>query len=175
MTARPRWRTATAAGVALVMGLVLTGCSAAADENGPAAPDLTVDGAFMPQPVSDTAAGFLTIRNGGSAADRLTSITSPLSDDVTMHESKDQRMRKVDGFDVPADGTLALERGGNHLMFMKIKKRPVRGETVTVELRFETSDPLRVELPVKEATYNPATASPTESGPGSGETGHSGH
>lgn len=142
---------AAAGVIAFGTALALTGCSTGTDQ-----PELTVDGAFMPQPVSDMAAGFLTVHNSGSASDKLTSVTSTLSDDVTIHESKNQKMRQVKSFGIPADGQLNLERGGNHLMFMQLKERPKQGQKVAVELHFEKSDPIKVELPVKEPTYNPA-------------------
>ncbi|MFB7913748.1 copper chaperone PCu(A)C [Streptomyces sp. NPDC056061] len=143
-------RTALVGAAALVTGLTLAGCSSS-----DAAPELKVSGAFMPQPVGDMAAGFLVIENSGGAADRLTSVTSPLSDDVTIHETKNNVMRMVTSFDVPADGELNLERGGNHIMFMKLKQQPKQGEKVSVELHFEKADPIKVDLPVKETTYNP--------------------
>jgi copper(I)-binding protein len=146
-------RRSTLAGViALSVGLTaaLAGCSFDGK------PELKIDGAFMPQPVDDEmAAGFLTVHNSGGTADKLTAVTSALSDDVTIHESQNQKMQEVTAFDVPADGELDLERGGNHIMFMKLKQQPKQGEKVTVELRFEKSDPITVELPVKEPTYNP--------------------
>lgn len=134
---------------ALVSSLALAGCSSAGE------PELRVDGAFMPQPVSDMAAGFLTVVNDGGQADRLTSVTSDISDDVTIHETKDQKMREVAWFDIPADGSLDLERGGNHIMFMSLKQRPREGDKVSLELHFEKSDPITVDVPVKETTYNP--------------------
>ncbi|MER5463419.1 copper chaperone PCu(A)C [Streptomyces sp. NPDC002668] len=145
-------RSALAAVIALSAGLALAGCSSDSE------PELKVKGAFMPQPVDDDmAAGFLTVRNSGGTADKLTSVTSDLSDDITIHESKNQRMQEVKAFDIPADGELDLERGGNHIMFMKLKQKPKQGEKVTVELRFEKSGPIEVELPVKEPTYNPTS------------------
>ncbi|MEU9011997.1 copper chaperone PCu(A)C [Streptomyces sp. NPDC048479] len=144
-------RRSTLVGVmALSAGLALAGCSSDGE------PELKVNGAFMPQPVGDDmAAGFLTVHNSGGTADKLTSVTSDLSDDITIHESKDQRMQEVKTFDVPADGELNLERGGNHIMFMKLKQKPKQGEKVTLELRFEKSGAIKVELPVKEPTYSP--------------------
>jgi copper(I)-binding protein len=137
----------------LGVGLGLAGCSSSESDG---KPELKVDGAFMPQPVNDAmASGFLTVHNSGGVADTLTSVTSAVSDEVTIHTSEGQRMREVKGFDVPADGELDLERGGNHIMFMKLKQQLKEGEKVTVELRFEKSDPLTVELPVKAPTYNP--------------------
>ncbi|ARI53402.1 MULTISPECIES: copper chaperone PCu(A)C [Streptomyces] len=143
-------RTTLAAVLALTTGLTLAGCSTDSGE-----PRLKVVGAFMPQPVSDMAAGFLVVQNSGSTADRLTSVTSPLSDDVTIHETKNQRMREVSSFEVPANGELDLERGGNHIMFMNLKQKPQQGEKVSVELHFEKADPITVDLPVKETTHNP--------------------
>ncbi|WP_246574363.1 copper chaperone PCu(A)C [Streptomyces genisteinicus] len=144
-----RGRARLALAAALVSSLVLAGCSSAGE------PELRVDGAFMPQPVSDMAAGFLTVVNDGGQADRLTSVTSDISDDVTIHETKDQKMREVASFDIPADGSLDLERGGNHIMFMSLKQRPREGDKVSLELHFEKSDPITVDVPVKETTYNP--------------------
>ncbi|MGW7464244.1 copper chaperone PCu(A)C [Streptomyces xantholiticus] len=140
---------AVVAAVALGAGLALAGCSA---DSGP---ELKVSGAFMPQPVDDMAAGFLTVENDGDGADRLTSVTSTISDDVTIHETKNQKMQEVKSFDIPADGELDLERGGNHIMFMALKQQPKQGDTVSIELHFEKSDPIKVELPVRETTHNP--------------------
>jgi copper(I)-binding protein len=144
-----RRRTSLAVAVAVSAGLALSGCSA--DD----APKLSVSGAFIPQPVDDMAAGFLTVENSGGSADKLTSVTSDISDDVTIHETTDQKMREVASFDIPADGALDLERGGSHIMFMALKQRPKQGDKVAVELHFEKSAPITVEVPVKETTYNP--------------------
>ncbi|NWF26747.1 copper chaperone PCu(A)C [Streptomyces sp. PKU-EA00015] len=144
-----RRRTSLAVAVAVSAGLALSGCSA------DAGPKLAVSGAFMPQPVDDMAAGFLTVENSGGSADTLTSVTSDISDDVTIHRTTDRKMREVASFDIPADGRLDLERGGSHIMFMALKERPKQGDKVAVELHFEKSDPITVEVPVKETTYNP--------------------
>ncbi|GGP39510.1 copper chaperone PCu(A)C [Streptomyces sindenensis] len=148
-----RRRAALACALALTTGLALAGCSSDSGSGGE--PELKVVGAFMPQPVSDMAAGFLVVQNSGGTADRLTSVTSPLSDDVTIHETKNQKMREVSSFEVPANGELDLERGGSHIMFMKLKQKPKQGEKVSVELHFEKADPITVDLPVKETTHNP--------------------
>ncbi|MGW2534466.1 copper chaperone PCu(A)C [Streptomyces sp. NPDC001499] len=142
-------RTAVLGVLALTTGLALTACSS------DSVPRLEVTGAFMPQPVSDMAAGFLLVKNSGGTADRLTSVTSSLSDNVSIHETKNNTMRMVTSFEVPAGGELDLERGGNHIMFTELKQQPKRGETVSVELHFEKADPITVDIPVRETTYNP--------------------
>ncbi|WSZ87020.1 copper chaperone PCu(A)C [Streptomyces sp. NBC_00859] len=134
--------------------------SGTASGSGPAAagePELKVTESFMPEPVggSGMAAGFVTVTNRGATADRLTSVTSGLSDDITIHTTKNEQMLAVKSLPVPAHGELDLERGGNHLMFMHLKKQPERGQKVAVELHFEKGGVLKAELPVKEPTYNP--------------------
>ncbi|MEV5972087.1 copper chaperone PCu(A)C [Streptomyces sp. NPDC051921] len=152
-----RRTTALAATVTLAAALALTGCSSdgSSDSAKSGKPELEVSGAFMPQPVMDMAGGFLTITNSGDTADKLTSVTSGLSDDITLHETKDQKMQQVTSFDIPANGDLKLERGGNHIMFMELKSKPKQGEKVAVELHFEKSAPLKVELPVEAPNHNP--------------------
>ncbi|MFF5567815.1 copper chaperone PCu(A)C [Streptomyces sp. NPDC012623] len=148
-------------GLTAVLVLAATGCSstssASSSDASGGSPRLKISGGYMPQPVSDMAAGFLTVTNSGRSADRLTSITSDISDDITIHRTENQRMREVESFDIPAEGELDLERGGNHIMFTHLKKRPVQGQEVGIELHFEKADPIKVELPVKETNHNPAT------------------
>ncbi|WP_327168368.1 copper chaperone PCu(A)C [Streptomyces subrutilus] len=145
---------ALAAALSLTAALAISGCSSddgGADGDKPA---MTVSGGFMPEPVNDKMAGaFMVIKNGSKTADKLTGITSPLSDDLQIHETKDQKMKQVPSMDVPANGELNLERGGNHVMFIGLKSTPKVGEKVTVELHFEKADPVKVELDVKERTY----------------------
>ncbi|MFJ6896943.1 copper chaperone PCu(A)C [Streptomyces hokutonensis] len=138
--------------VAVLTGaLVLTGCGS--DD---AKAQLSVGSAYMPQPVSDMAAGFLDIANKGGAKDELTSVTSDVGP-VSVHETVGQAMEEVKSLDVPAHGQLVFKSGGNHLMFDKLKHTLKQGDNVTVKLHFAKSGPLTVEMPVKSATYNPTT------------------
>ncbi|MFB7586653.1 copper chaperone PCu(A)C [Streptomyces sp. NPDC056169] len=151
-----RRTTALSAAVALAASLALTGCSSdSGSDSAGGKPELKVSGAFMPQPVMDMAGGFLTVTNSGGTADKLTSVTSPISDDITIHETKNQKMVQVTSFDIPANGELKLERGGSHIMFMELKKKPKQGEKVSIELHFEKSAPLKVDVPVEAANHNP--------------------
>jgi copper(I)-binding protein len=145
----PTRRRALAAALALAGGLALAGCG-----GGP--PRLTAYGAYIPQPVTGKmAGGYLTVKNTGGTADKLTSVTSPLAGRVEMHTTVDQQMKHVDALTVPADGTLELGRGGNHLMFTNLTHKPVQGDTVRVELHFEQSGPITLKVPVRATNYNP--------------------
>lgn len=186
-------RTLTATALAAVCALGLAGCGASGTSDGsgapPAAgapkraPELKVSGAYMPQPVTDKMAGaFLTVENTGGA-DKLTSVTSDLADDVSLHITKGNAMEHVASLPVPAGGTLKLASGGNHVMFMGLKRKPAEGDKVTVELHFAKADPITVQVPVKSATYRPGDAGGGHDGgmgdmdhmDRSGSSGHSGH
>ncbi|MET9835771.1 copper chaperone PCu(A)C [Streptomyces sp. NPDC006385] len=123
---------------------------------GPSGPDLAVTGAFMPQPVTaEIAGGYFTVTNTGDAADELTSVTSGLSDDITLNQAAGDEMRQATSLAIPAHGTLELERGGSHLMFMRLDHRPVEGDHVSVTLHFAKSSPVTLDVPVEAPTFNP--------------------
>lgn len=132
--------------------LLLAGCGSS--DGG--APALSVGAAYIPQPVSDMAAGFLTISNKGGTKDELTSVTSDAGP-VTLHETSGGSMSEVTSLDVPAHGQLVFKSGGNHLMFEKLGRLPKQGEKVTVTLHFAESKAMKVEIPVESATYVPKT------------------
>lgn len=150
---------AAAAVTAAALALTLAGCGdgASSSSASSAKPDLKVTGAYMPAPVTATmAAGFFTVTNSGGG-DTLTSVTSDLSDDVTLHSTRDGAMEEEKSFAVPADGTLAFATGGNHLMFEKLTHKPRQGEKVSLTLHFAKTGTVRVSMPVKSATYSPKT------------------
>lgn len=152
-------RALLAGAIALTAGLTLAGCSDSSAGKASVStsdkPELKVSGAYIPEPVMDTmASGFFTLTNKGGA-DKLVSVTSSFAKKVTLHSTKNSAMREQKSFDVPADGELDFARGGNHLMFEKLNHKPKPGEKIAVLLRFEKSDPIEVEVPVKATTYNP--------------------
>ncbi|WP_241787882.1 copper chaperone PCu(A)C [Streptomyces sp. PRh5] len=120
------------------------------------APKLSVSGAYVSQPpMDDMAAGYLAVRNAGGGADELTSVTTPLASEVTLHTTKGNRMKQVSSLDVPADGRLELTSGGDHLMLTNLSHRPKVGERVSFTLHFATSDPIEIKVPVEPTTYRP--------------------
>ncbi|MEV5873944.1 copper chaperone PCu(A)C [Streptomyces sp. NPDC052101] len=151
---------------ALAGALALAGCSDSGSTSGSTSgsgsgtkkAELSVSGSYIPQPVSaDMAAGFLTITNKSGSKDELTSVSSDVAGQVTMHSTAGGAMREQNSFAIPAHGQLVFKSGGNHLMFEKLKRTPKQGQTVTVKLTFAESGPLTIEMPVKSATYNPST------------------
>lgn len=152
----PPLRPLAGCAVAIAAAVTLAGCGSDGKESS-AKPELEVTGAYIPAPSMDTmAAGFFTVTNSGGA-DTLTSVTSDLSDEVTLHATKGGAMEEEKSFAVPRDGTLDFASGGNHLMFEKLTHKPKQGEKVSVELHFAKSGTVKISMPVKSATYNPKT------------------
>ncbi|URM96534.1 copper chaperone PCu(A)C [Actinomadura madurae] len=160
-------RRPAAAAAVLASATVLAACSSSNASSSPDAsspdeaaqgrPRLSVSGAYVPEPpLADLAAGYLTIANTGTKADRLTSVTSDIAAEVAMHRTtSDGAMKHEKELPVPAAGRLTLRVGGLHLMLMDLKRRPRTGDTVTFVLRFAASAPITVKAPVKPATYRP--------------------
>ncbi|EME96870.1 copper chaperone PCu(A)C [Streptomyces mobaraensis NBRC 13819 = DSM 40847] len=119
-------------------------------------PELSVSGAYMPRPaMDDMAAAYFTVKNDGDSTDQLTKVTTPLSRDVTLHTTDGSRMQHAEKLDVPAKGSLSLAHGGSHLMLGKLDHLPKVGEKIEFTLHFATSAPVRIQVPVEDASYRP--------------------
>ena len=93
-------------------------------------------------PKAPTAAGYLTITNIGSEADKLIAASSPLAEAGGLHmmEVKDGVMSMhpaTGGIEVPAGGSVTLAPGGFHIMFVTLKEALKEGEKMPVTLTFE--------------------------------------
>ncbi len=100
-------------------------------------------------------AGFLVIRNTGAEADRLVAASSPVSGRMELHthirDGDVMRMRPVDDIPVPAGGSVTLQPGGLHLMFMGLNRPLVAGESIPVTLRFAEAGEVTIQLAVQAA------------------------
>lgn len=100
------------------------------------------------------AAGYLTIKNTGSAADTLVSVETPVSEkgeihDMTMTDGVMRMRRLADGLEIPAGGSVELKPGGMHLMLIDLKSQLVAGETVPVKLTFKSGAVIELKLPIR--------------------------
>lgn len=113
------------------------------------------------------AAGYLTIKNNGTSADRLISVTGVIAGKAEIHEmSVDANgvmtMRPLaDGLEIPAGGEVALKPGSAHIMFMDLKQPAKEGERFKGTLTFEKAGTVDVEFAVDKmagAAEEPAHA-----------------
>ncbi|OWU85348.1 copper-binding protein [Oceanicola sp. 22II-s10i] len=118
--------------------------------------DITVEDAYARTSgmMAQSGAAFMTIHNAGTEDDRLTGVASEAAARVELHTHIDagngvmQMRENEDGFEIPAGGTHALARGGDHVMFMGLTGPWAQGDTVTVTLTFEKAGEMTVEIPV---------------------------
>ena len=117
--------------------------------------DLEITGAFTRAtlPNAPVAGGYLTISNSGATDDRLISVTTPIAGNAQVHEMKMEgdvmKMNELpDGLVIPAGGSVALEPGGYHLMFLQLTRPLVEGESIPVTLTFEKAGAVEVQLQV---------------------------
>lgn len=101
-----------------------------------------------------TGAAFMTIQNSGDEDDQLIDARSDVAKLIELHTHKEsdqgvmQMIHVPEGFTIPAGGSHALARGGDHVMFMGLNGALVHGETVSVTLVFEKAGEIIVEIPV---------------------------
>ena len=103
-------------------------------------------------PGAKVAAGYMVIKNSGTAVDKLLSVSSPAAEKVETHitvkDGEILRMREVKGYAVPAKGAYELKPGGAHLMLVNIKAPLAQGQKVQATLRFEKAGEVKVEFSV---------------------------
>ena len=117
--------------------------------------EIRIEAAFAratPGGVKDGAA-FMTLHNAGAQSDRLVAVKAANAARVQLHnhvmEGGVARMREVPGLDVPAGARVELKPGGYHLMMLGLKAPMKEGDSVPLELRFERSGSVVVNVPVK--------------------------
>ncbi len=99
-------------------------------------------------------AAYLTIRNGGSADDRLIGVSADsVSGMAMLHTTVDEggimKMRHVAGIAVKAGETATLRPGGSHVMLMDLKAPLKLGQRFPLALTFEKAGIVTVEVEVK--------------------------
>ncbi len=102
---------------------------------------------------ASSAAGYMTVTNGGTTPDRLTCVSSEAAAECQIHtmslEGGIMKMRPVDGgLEIPPGGTVTLKPAGLHVMLVNLKHPLEPGKMVEVTLKFEKAGTVEVELPI---------------------------
>jgi hypothetical protein len=122
--------------------------------------DLVIDNPWARESVTRTGAAYLTVRNGGDAADRLVGVASEVADRAELHSSVVQdgvmRMRPVDAVEVPAGGEAVLEPGGLHVMLIGLKAPLEEGDSFALTLVFEDAGEVEVVTTIEDIAHGGA-------------------
>ena len=156
---RPSW-TARVAGALATIALV--GTTAVATAQSPAAATLEVSGAWArTSPMMELAgAAFMTIHNTGTTDDALVGATSPASNVVELHETKDDgtgqmTMMPVESIPVPAGGMAELKPGSYHIMLIELVAPLEVGDMVALTLTFQSGTVVDVMAEVRDGAPMP--------------------
>ena len=97
---------------------------------------------------------FLTLQNTGTADDRLLSVTTDAAQMAELHSHTQDAngvmtMGAIEGgIALPAGGSHALARGGDHIMLMGLTRALNQGDSVDLALTFEKAGTLTITVPV---------------------------
>lgn len=166
-----RSRALALAAVGLVAMGGLSACSdssttTAADNSSQACPISVADGWVKAADTGMTAA-FGTVVNTSADDVIISAATTPAATTMELHEVVQDNGETVmqpvaDGFPVPADGELALEPGGYHLMLMDITEPIQPGDDVTFTLN--CSDGATAQFTAQAKAYEGAEEQYEEGG-----------
>ena len=104
--------------------------------------------------MSKSGAAFMVIENHGAADDRLVAAASDVAELVELHTHKEdangvmQMVKVEEGFAIPAHGSHALARGGDHVMLLGLTRQLNDGDTMALTLTFEKAGEVKVDVPV---------------------------
>ena len=98
-------------------------------------------------------AGYVTLKNAGSAGDSLVAATADVAGRVEIHEMAVvdgvMKMRPVKALPIPAGKSVELKPGSYHIMLMELKQPLKVGDKITGTLTFEKAGTIPVEYAVE--------------------------
>lgn len=110
--------------------------------------------AIASRPGAPTGGAYMVIENHSDTDDRLVSASAPVAQMVQVHaniiddDGVAHMVEHEHGIALPAGGSITLERGGDHVMFMGITEPFEDGLLIPLTLHFEVAGDLLVEVPV---------------------------
>ncbi|GAC81867.1 MULTISPECIES: copper chaperone PCu(A)C [Gordonia] len=155
------------AAVAVASAALLGACGTDSADTTRDADAISVSQPWVKAADSGMTAAFGVLENSTGSDVRLVSASSDVADSVEPHEVIDEggttTMRaKAGGFVIPANGSLTLDPGGEHLMFMGLKK-PIRaGDSVRVTVRFADGSTTNIDAIARDFDGNQENYAPSE-------------
>jgi periplasmic copper chaperone A len=102
---------------------------------------------------ASTAIGYMTIKNNGTAPDRLVAASVEVAGSVEFHsmvmENGISKMRDLPSIEIKPSESVELKPGSTHAMFVDLKHSLQKGEHVPGTLTFEHAGTVRVEYSVE--------------------------
>ena len=106
-------------------------------------------------PSQKVGAVFMEISTRNGAPDRLIGGSSPDAERVEIHnhvmDGGMMRMRRIDGVDIPAEGSVELAPGGYHVMLLGLTAPLFEETVIPLTLVFEKAGAVEIEAVVEAA------------------------
>lgn len=100
-----------------------------------------------------TAIGYMSIKNDGTASDRLIGGSVDFATGFQLHsmvmENGVSKMRELQDVDIAPGQTIAFKPGGSHVMFVGLKHPLAEGDHVKGTLVFEHAGTVQIEYDVQ--------------------------
>jgi periplasmic copper chaperone A len=104
---------------------------------------------------AQTASVYVPLLNKGTAADHLLSASTPIAENVAIHESYQDngiaKMRALPTLELAPNTPVAMRPGGKHLMLLGLKKQLNQGDKFPLILRFAKAGTIEVEAMIAAA------------------------
>ncbi len=109
-------------------------------------------------PGAITAGGYMKIVNTGHQHDHISLVTVDFAKVCEIHEMKMEndmmKMREVkDELEISAQSSVELKHKGYHIMFMKLLKPMIKGETHEGTLYFEKAGNIKIIFTVEKMSF----------------------
>jgi copper(I)-binding protein len=102
---------------------------------------------------SQTAIGYMTIKNNGTTPDRLIGGSIVVAENFELHsmvmENGIAKMRELKDVEIGPGQTIEFKPGGSHVMFVDLKYPLSKGEHVKGTLVFEHAGTVQIEYSVE--------------------------
>ena len=106
--------------------------------------------------MAETGAAYFTIRNEGSAADRLIAAATDAAAAAELHTTVNKdgmlSMKHIAAIDVPANGSTMLRPGVFHVMLVHLKAPLHVGQHFALHLTFAKAGQVTVQVGVEQPT-----------------------
>lgn len=111
-----------------------------------------------------TGGAYLTLRNDGATADRLVDASTDVAEMAHLHQSIKEngveKMRGVEGIDLPPHATVMLKPGGYHVMLMGLTKPLKAGNLSHSSSHSRRREQARSRSPSRRLVHRVRTISP---------------
>ena len=105
-------------------------------------------------PGNNITSAYMTITNGSTKPITLTSVISPISKQIEIHnhlmENGLMKMRQIPALTIQPNNSVTLQPMGLHLMMLDLDKSITAGEKVTLTLNFKHAPSQTLTVPVSK-------------------------